>query len=121
VQLNRHRVQYVLLVKFLITSLAPMRAFVTVGSTRFDDLVQQATTEDVLLSLSRGGYSEVCVQCGNSSFEFSSLIGDGSVYNFERAGVFVSCWKFKPTLEDEFERADLIISHAGKLWPMRCV
>lgn len=91
-----------------------MRAFVTVGSTKFDDLVRQVLTDDVLSSLKRSQYNELSIQCGNSSFEFSSSVADGSAHHFERAGVSVECWKFKPTLKEEYEKADLVISHAGK-------
>ena len=104
----------------LTTRLGPMHAFVTIGSTKFDALIQEAITEDVLLSLSRSGYDEVSIQCGNSSFEFSSFVADGSVHDFERSEVSVSCWKFKPNLEEEFEKADLVISHAGELGRGRC-
>lgn len=98
----------------LIAPLVPMRALVTIGSTKFDALIQEVIKEDLLVSLSRSGYDEASIQCGNSSFEFSSSIADGSVYNFEGAGVSVSCWKFKPNLEGEYEEADLVISHAGE-------
>lgn len=97
-----------------------MRAFVTVGSTRFDALIQEVIKEDILLSLSRSGYDEVSIQCGNSSFEFSSSVADGSVHDIERAEVSVSCWKFKPNLEEEYEEADLVISHAGELKREHC-
>ncbi|KAG5647209.1 hypothetical protein DXG03_001168 [Asterophora parasitica] len=87
-----------------------MLAFVTVGSTRFDSLVQAALSPPVLTSLHRKGYHQLVVQCGNSAFEFS--IGDASLA-LVREGVHVEVWKFKPTLQEEYERADLVISHAG--------
>ncbi|KAF6764761.1 glycosyltransferase 28 [Ephemerocybe angulata] len=90
-----------------------MRAFVTVGSTKFDDLVQHSLKEEVLLSLRNEGYTNLAVQCGNSSFEFASVVADGGEHALERAGVSVEVWKFKPSLEEEFDKADLVISHAG--------
>ncbi|KAJ3514537.1 hypothetical protein NMY22_g14700 [Coprinellus aureogranulatus] len=90
-----------------------MCAFITVGSTKFDSLIQKAVTEDVLLSLRHSGYDKVSIQCGNSSFEFSLLVADGSVNHFERAGVSVECWVFKSSLEEENDIADLVMSHAG--------
>ena len=90
-----------------------MRAFVTVGSTKFDDLVQHSLSEEVLLSLKKQGYRELVIQCGNSTFELASSIADGSEQNFEKEGISIECWKFKRTLEAEYDRADLVISHAG--------
>ena len=90
-----------------------MRAFVTVGSTKFDDLVQHTLSEEVLSSLKKQGYRELVIQCGNSIFELASSVADGSERKLEREGIWIECWKFKPTLEAEYDRADLVISHAG--------
>ncbi|KAJ2925232.1 hypothetical protein H1R20_g11883, partial [Candolleomyces eurysporus] len=90
-----------------------MRVFVTIGSTKFDDLVQHTLSEEVLLSLKKQGYRELVIQCGNSTFELASSVADGSEQKFEREGISIECWKFKPTLEAEYDRADLVVSHAG--------
>ncbi|TBU35911.1 glycosyl transferase [Dichomitus squalens] len=87
--------------------------FVTVGSTRFDALVQKVLSEPVLDVLRAKGYRTLDVQCGNSDFDASQLSRNGED-RWQRAGdVETSVWRFKPTLKEEYERADLIISHAG--------
>ena len=92
-----------------------MHAFVTVGSTRFDTLVQAVFTEDVLSSLCRKGYTRLVVQCGNSTFELASTIKNGNTHKMNRAGVDIEFWSYKPSLQEDYEKADLVISHAGRL------
>ena len=92
-----------------------MHAFVTVGSTRFDTLVQAVFTEDVLFSLCRKGYTRLVVQCGNSTFELASTIKNGDTHKMKRAGVDIEFWSYKPSLQEDYEKADLVISHAGRL------
>ncbi|EAU88251.1 glycosyltransferase 28 [Coprinopsis cinerea okayama7 len=89
-----------------------MRVFVTVGSTKFDALVQKVLTDEVLSALKKRGYSEIVVQCGNSFFAGHDSVGDVE-HVVQRGSVTVTIWKFKPSLEEEYEKADLVISHAG--------
>lgn len=91
-----------------------MHAFVTVGSTRFDDLVRQALSPAVLDALRAKKYTTVAVQCGNSDFETAGYTQQGDVWTRELGdGGSVEVWRFKPSLKEEYERADLVISHAG--------
>lgn len=91
-----------------------MHAFVTVGSTRFDDLVRQALSPAVLDALRTKKYTTVAVQCGNSDFETAGYTQQGDVWTRELGdGASVEVWRFKPSLKEEYERADLVISHAG--------
>jgi beta-1,4-N-acetylglucosaminyltransferase len=94
-----------------------MSAFVTVGSTQFDSLVQTVLSEPVLRSLRQRGYCNLVVQCGNSNFDMAKSIGD-SVLRLQAEGVDIEIWKFKPSLIPEYHRADLVISHAGMLRPL---
>ncbi|KAH9043308.1 glycosyltransferase family 1 protein [Lactarius pseudohatsudake] len=81
-----------------------MRVLVTVGSTRFDALVETALSQPK-------GYSDVVVQCGNSRVdELGSTDVEGSVHKY---GVDVKLWRFKPSLDEEYDAADLVIGHAG--------
>ncbi|KAJ8078683.1 N-acetylglucosaminyldiphosphodolichol N-acetylglucosaminyltransferase catalytic subunit alg13 [Marasmius tenuissimus] len=90
-----------------------MRAFVTVGSTRFDTLVACVFTPSVLSSLRDKGYKEIVIQCGNSNFELAGLLNESDRFSSESCGIQIECWRYKPTLSEEFEQADLVISHAG--------
>ena len=95
-----------------------MRVFVTVGSTKFDALIQAALDPSVLISLKRKGYNRIVIQCGASSTsEFTEETLDSGL-NIQREQVAIDIWRFKPSLKDEFENADLVISHAGTRSPM---
>ncbi|KAI0310895.1 glycosyltransferase family 1 protein [Amylostereum chailletii] len=83
-----------------------MRVFITVGSTKFDLLVQAVLSLPVIDALRQKGYNDIIVQCGNSQV-------DGLESEFERHGATVTVWRFKPSLEEEYAAADLVISHAG--------
>jgi len=89
-----------------------MIVFVTVGSTRFDDLVEAVISEPVLTSLRDLGYIRLVLQRGNSNIESEG--SDREDYSIQRYGVDIEIWRFKPSLQAEFEQADLVISHAGE-------
>ncbi|KAL4067860.1 glycosyltransferase family 1 protein [Scleroderma citrinum] len=85
-----------------------MLVFVTVGSTQFDALVQAVTSEEVLDALHTKGYRKVVLQRGNSTL----AEGDGTM-TLGKRGMEVETWTFKPSIEIDIQRADLVISHAG--------
>ncbi|KAI0636901.1 hypothetical protein C8Q77DRAFT_532261 [Trametes polyzona] len=95
---------------------ARMHVFLTVGSTRFDALVHAALAPPVLDSLRAKGYRSLDVQCGNSAFD-PALFSQPAPDHWQRSdgGLDINVWRFKPSLKDDYERADLIISHAGIL------
>ncbi|EEB91813.1 hypothetical protein MPER_09768 [Moniliophthora perniciosa FA553] len=90
-----------------------MLAFVTVGSTRFDALVNCVLSQPVLSNLHNRGYTQLVVQCGSSDFDFCHLFNNQDTFHLEKSSVTIECWKYKPSLQGEYERADLVISHAG--------
>lgn len=83
-----------------------MQAFVTVGSTKFDDLIDIVASEGFLAGLSANGFTRLVVQYGNS--DPRQPFRDETSH-----GVKVTAWRFKPSLREEYLVADLIISHAG--------
>jgi len=89
-----------------------MRVFVTVGSTRFDPLVQHVLRDPVLGALRSKGYFTLVVQCGNSQFDTSPFEQSGDSWARNAEGD-IEVWRFKPSLDEEYRKADLIISHAG--------
>jgi beta-1,4-N-acetylglucosaminyltransferase len=89
-----------------------MQAFVTVGSTRFDELVDRCTSGPVLAALSSRGYTSLVVQSGNSAVN-PAVLQLSEQYQSQN-GVDITIFKFKPTLAEEFKRADLVIGHAGR-------
>ncbi|KAI0278085.1 glycosyltransferase 28 [Russula aff. rugulosa BPL654] len=95
-----------------------MRVLITVGSTRFDALVEAALSQPVLNALTQKGYSDVVVQCGNSqvdddAFSRISPAEPERERNVRMYGVHIDVWKFKPSLDEEYDAADLVIGHAG--------
>ncbi|PCH38035.1 glycosyltransferase family 1 protein [Wolfiporia cocos MD-104 SS10] len=96
------------------SSPTPGHVFVTVGSTRFDELVQAVLDAPVLGALRARGHSRLVVQCGNSEFDAGAFAraGEDWVRTAEN-GLEITVWRFKPSLEGEYEHAELVISHAG--------
>ncbi|KAH9842583.1 glycosyl transferase [Rhodofomes roseus] len=88
-------------------------AFVTVGSTRFDALVQAVQTDAVLAALRTRGVSSLTVQGGEAVREFNAEQLQAATAGGARYGIDVEAWAYKPSLQEDYERADLVISHAG--------
>lgn len=75
-------------------------AFVTVGTTRFDELVAEVTKKETLDLLQTVGYENVTVQ-----------FGSGVIPKVKQPGVL--CFDYKNDISKEMRSADLIICHAG--------
>ena len=91
-----------------------MLVFITVGSTKFDSLIQSVLTDDILEAFRAKGYTHITVQCGNSQFDLPpGVTAYEGGWTFEREGVQLEIWKFKPSLEEDYNEADLVVSHAG--------
>ncbi|KAI8998576.1 glycosyl transferase [Trametes punicea] len=91
-----------------------MHVFVTVGSTRFDALVHRALSPAVLDVLRAKGYRSLDIQCGNSDFNVSAFEQRAhDHWHCTHDGLEIDVWRFKPSLQEDYERADLIVSHAG--------
>ena len=78
------------------------RVFVTVGTTKFDKLIQTVSSPDILNHLLRLGYSYVQFQTGNSNFQRTNVPGLTTAYE-----------TYFDDFDDQIERANLIISHGG--------
>ncbi|KAG8217754.1 glycosyltransferase family 28 [Butyriboletus roseoflavus] len=90
-----------------------MLAFVTVGSTKFDALVQATISEPVLTALHSKGFVRVVLQRGNSDFDLGCGAPTPDSLTIRKAGVDIETWMFKPSIQDDIEHADLVISHGG--------
>lgn len=95
---------------------SPRRVFVTVGSTKFDDLVQSILSDPLIEVLRARGCKHLVVQVGNSQVPTQWL--DRPLVQ-DLGTITVEWWRFKPDLSEEVAKADLIISHAGKC-AIRC-
>lgn len=103
--------------------------FVTVGTTLFEKLIQTISSNTSFLSLlSSLGYNELIIQYGKGSppsfskdiREVSTDASDGSDTRYyelfetsTQALLKITCYRFKPSIREDMQRANLIISHAG--------
>ena len=82
--------------------------FVTVGTTEFDQLITRLDRIEFLSCLHQHGYSKLILQYGRGT-HIPNVISDES-------GTFcidAECYRYKPSLEEDMKRADLVISHCG--------
>jgi UDP-N-acetylglucosamine transferase subunit ALG13 len=97
-------------------------AFVTVGSTQFDALVDAVLGSEVIRVLQEHKCTRLVIQAGNSPIHVEdasvSISDDGlEVWRVNAMGLDAEIWRFKPSLELDFRSADLVICHAGE--PLR--
>lgn len=84
--------------------------FVTVGTTRFDKLVQAVTSTTGLEWMTSNGYNSLTVQYGTGEKvepDSAFVSSDG------RRTLKIKAYGFQPSLDEDMRKADLIISHAG--------
>ncbi|KAF4666404.1 N-acetylglucosaminyldiphosphodolichol N-acetylglucosaminyltransferase catalytic subunit alg13 [Perkinsus olseni] len=93
------------------------RVFVTVGTTKFDSLVQSVCEPDFLDFLhDKLGTREVVIQYGNSSAGTLKVYEEAKQAAAAAAmdGMAIHGYSLKPEgINDDIQRADLVISHAG--------
>lgn len=81
-----------------------LRAFVTVGTTRFDKLISSVTSPAALRWFASHGYTQLTIQYGT---------GEEPVISKSQLKLDVHTYSFRPSLKDDMESADVVISHAG--------
>ncbi|KYN02204.1 PREDICTED: UDP-N-acetylglucosamine transferase subunit ALG13 homolog [Cyphomyrmex costatus] len=79
--------------------------FVTVGTTKFDDLITTVLSRAVLEALSARNYKHLILQIGNSKLEPDCI----AHYGFDKIEIF----GLSPSIGEYMQLADLVISHAG--------
>lgn len=86
---------------------------VTVGTTKFDALVEAVDSHNVADVLVARGYTRLIIQKGAGKHHIQTLIPLGSQHHQLSNGLHVEVFEFAPSLADYMQAADLIISHAG--------
>uniref|UniRef100_A0A8B9YLF1 UDP-N-acetylglucosamine transferase subunit ALG13 n=1 Tax=Bos mutus grunniens TaxID=30521 RepID=A0A8B9YLF1_BOSMU len=78
--------------------------FVTVGTTSFDDLIACVSAHDSLQIIQSLGYNRLVLQ-----------IGRGKVVPepFSTESFTLDVYRYKDSLKEDLQKADLVISHAG--------
>ncbi|XP_011647069.1 UDP-N-acetylglucosamine transferase subunit ALG13 homolog [Pogonomyrmex barbatus] len=79
--------------------------FVTVGTTKFDDLITTVLSPAILEALSARNYKRLILQIGNSNLEPDCTARCG----FQKIEIF----KLSPSIGEYMQLANLVISHAG--------
>jgi beta-1,4-N-acetylglucosaminyltransferase len=85
-----------------------MSLFVTVGSTGFDELIQETISSTFLNSLSQVGIQKVLYQYGSSEQVFSAKL-----QAYKGKVLDIDGYKYKSSITEDMKRSDIIISHAG--------
>ena len=91
----------------------PGTVFVTVGTTKFDALIQAVDTIEVADALVKQGYTALVIQKGAGRYQVQTLVPLGRQHHQHSNGLQVQVFEFAPSLADYMKQADLIISHAG--------
>ncbi|XP_033109501.1 UDP-N-acetylglucosamine transferase subunit ALG13 homolog [Anneissia japonica] len=79
-------------------------AFVTVGTTSFDAVIETVSSLPITTQLERLGYTKVILQIGRGTFEPEKI---------SRRDFRLEYYRYKDSITEDIKQADLIISHAG--------
>ncbi|XGW06055.1 hypothetical protein V3C99_016416 [Haemonchus contortus] len=103
-----------------------MTCFVTVGTTKFDQLVNEVLTETCTSTLKTLGVKRITVQLGAGEWSdevrqrvFGGMVadqGEGECY-----GLPVEFYRFKPNIHDDMKEAMVVIGHAGAGTCLECL
>lgn len=78
------------------------KLFVTVGSTKFPELIHQILSNEFISILLELEFTDLIVQAGSTS-----------VPSMMTRGLDVQVYSYKPSILEDMRDADMIISHAG--------
>ncbi|VDP06523.1 unnamed protein product [Heligmosomoides polygyrus] len=103
-----------------------MTCFVTVGTTRFDQLVNEVLSESCASTLKTLGVKKIRIQCGAGEWndEVRQRVFGGVVGNEgegESCGLPVEYYRFKPNIQKDIEEAMMVIGHAGAGTCLECL
>ena len=87
-------------------------AIITVGSTKFDDLIKSADSEEFIDALKARGIRKLVVQKGNGAYTPAVLAA---------AGDFASVIEYSKDIPAMLRKASLVISHAGAGTVLDCL
>lgn len=96
--------------------------FVTVGSTKFELLINRILKQDLLQQLKKYNFKRVILQVGNGKhddddlFNFKELnfnASNNEISKFTKENIEITAYRYKSSITDDLLSADLVISHAG--------
>eukprot|EP00033_Pygsuia_biforma_P002619 GCRY01002899.1.p1 GENE.GCRY01002899.1~~GCRY01002899.1.p1 ORF type:complete len:180 (-),score=32.99 GCRY01002899.1:36-575(-) len=92
------------------------KCFITVGTTKFEKLLRAIDSEHFLKFLVENHFSALSIQLGRGEyipFDDEKLNSEISETSLQKDGISINLYRLKPSLKEDFESSDLIISHAG--------
>lgn len=97
--------------------------FVTVGSTKFEPLIEQVLSTQTLERLRKFGFRKAILQIGSGHHQHylehcvvessTNATNNDTVIRFVKDGIEINAYRYKKSLRDDLNSADLVISHAG--------
>ncbi|CAF0908360.1 unnamed protein product [Brachionus calyciflorus] len=91
--------------------------FVTVGTTKFERLINKILEEDILELAKKLHFKTIILQIGSGNHQdqnLKSLSDDrNACIKFNKNGLEIEAYRYKSSLKDDLLKADLVISHAG--------
>lgn len=94
--------------------------FVTVGTTQFDKLVTAATSSQALQWMEDQGYTQLIIQYGRGvqpkieqQHRHHTSDDKPSATSPTSSSLHIRTYDFLPSLQNDMEQADLVLSHAG--------
>lgn len=96
--------------------------FVTVGSTKFEQLINRVLKPDLLQQLHKYNYRRVILQVGNGVHDDDDLFNfkqkdfsasANEITKFHKGSVEIVAYRYKSSIREDLESADLVISHSG--------
>lgn len=82
--------------------------FVTVGSTKFDKLVEKILSNDIASHLLDLGFNRLILQVGDSTYNSEQVETLQKDFNLD-----IEVYKYKSSILEDIERADVVVGHAG--------
>lgn len=82
--------------------------FATVGSTRFDKLIESIISDDSAEQLNTLGFAKVILQVGKSEYDIKQVEILRNDYKID-----IEIYDYKSSIQEDIEKADVVIGHAG--------
>ena len=88
--------------------------FVTVGSTKFEQLINKVLEHEVLDAFARFNFSRLILQVGNGKHDDQNMdLSQQQQIQFQKNRIQVIAYRYKSSIREDLASADLVISHAG--------
>lgn len=88
--------------------------FVTVGSTKFDDLVERILSDDTVNQIVELGFTKLILQVGSSQYDSKKVEQLREVSSKDTSQkLVIELYNYKDSIDEDIERSDVIVGHAG--------